>query len=76
MYCSQKLRIPFFILYFRPVLIPGLDLPIKDLTIDGKTFIAHRLNGKGNYGKQMFVMHMVMYALQFLADFFSIITCG
>ncbi|KAJ7327389.1 hypothetical protein OS493_027079 [Desmophyllum pertusum] len=28
----------------------GLDLPIKDLTIDGNNFLAQRLNGKGNYG--------------------------
>lgn len=33
-----------------PLMPRGLDLPIKDLSIDGKTFIAHRLNGKGNYG--------------------------
>jgi len=31
-------------------LMLGLDLPIKDLTIEGKTFIAQRLNGKGNFG--------------------------
>ncbi|XP_020607681.1 tumor necrosis factor receptor superfamily member 4-like [Orbicella faveolata] len=31
-------------------LMLGLDLPIKDLKIDGKTFIAQRLNGKDNYG--------------------------
>ena len=63
-YCSQILRVPFlfFILYFRCFLFPGLDLPIKDLKIDGKTFIAQRLNGKDNYGKQIFVMHIVLSA--------------
>ena len=49
----------FYILCFRCFLIPGLDLAIKDLTIDGKTFIARRLNGRDNFGKQMFVMDMV-----------------
>jgi len=31
-------------------LMQGLDLPIKDLTIDGKMFIAQRLNGRNSFG--------------------------
>ncbi len=43
--------------------ISGLDLPVKYLEIERKILIAQMLNGKDNYGKQMFTLLLIRLGL-------------
>ena len=46
------LEIEFLTAFFSLTIIPGLDHPISSLNIEGRRFIAQRLNDKYYDGKQ------------------------
>lgn len=43
-----------FINFFKFIIIPDLDSPVSNLSIEGRRFITQKLNGKFHDGEQVF----------------------
>lgn len=57
------LRIEKVLFFFEFIIIPDLDSPVSNLSIEGRRFITQKLNGKFHDGEQVFFFVLAMISL-------------